>query len=153
MGRSIVGYKLDQIKKEKRKRNFIAFDLQLDRLRLLVDSAAISTVPHGGTYTLALSCAVEMARGGAMVAAADAGAGAGVAPGYSSEITFTVVMSCLMAASGGLIFGYDISITGQSVTRSVLLHICHEFLARLYIGHNPFLRPMIIQIGRKLYMP
>ncbi|XP_052142037.1 sugar transport protein MST1-like [Oryza glaberrima] len=53
-----------------------------------------------------------MARGGAMVAAADAGAGAGVAPGYSSEITFTVVMSCLMAASGGLIFGYDISITG-----------------------------------------
>ncbi|EEE57237.1 hypothetical protein OsJ_07225 [Oryza sativa Japonica Group] len=52
-----------------------------------------------------------MARGGAMVAAADAGAGAGVAPGYSSEITFTVVMSCLMAASGGLIFGYDISIT------------------------------------------
>lgn len=57
MGRSIVGYKLDQIKKEKRKRNFIAFDLQLDRLRLLVDSAAISTVPHGGTYTLALSCA------------------------------------------------------------------------------------------------
>ena len=33
--------------------------------------------------------------------------------GYSSEITFTVVMSCLMAASGGLIFGYDISITGQ----------------------------------------
>jgi hypothetical protein len=97
--------------------------------------------------------AVEMARGGAMVAAADAGAGAGVAPGYSSEITFTVVMSCLMAASGGLIFGYDISITGQSATRSVLLHICHEFLARLYIGHNPFLRPMIIQIGRKLYMP
>ncbi|KAL6634606.1 hypothetical protein ACP70R_027277 [Stipagrostis hirtigluma subsp. patula] len=32
--------------------------------------------------------------------------------GYGGEITFTVVMSCLMAASGGLIFGYDISITG-----------------------------------------
>lgn len=28
------------------------------------------------------------------------------------EITFTVVMSCLTAASGGLILGYDISITG-----------------------------------------
>ncbi|KAJ1279672.1 hypothetical protein BS78_04G172200 [Paspalum vaginatum] len=38
--------------------------------------------------------------------------GGGGGPGYSSEITFTVVMSCLMAASGGLIFGYDISITG-----------------------------------------
>ncbi|PWZ26372.1 Sugar transport protein 5 [Zea mays] len=37
---------------------------------------------------------------------------AGAGDGYSSEITFTVVMSCLMAASGGLIFGYDISITG-----------------------------------------
>lgn len=41
-----------------------------------------------------------------------AGAGNGAASGYSSQITFTVVMSCLMAASGGLIFGYDISITG-----------------------------------------
>jgi hypothetical protein len=46
----------------------------------------------------------------------DAVAGAG----YSSEITFTVVMSCLMAASGGLIFGYDISITGQSVPSALL---------------------------------
>ncbi|KAI5017116.1 hypothetical protein ZWY2020_037494 [Hordeum vulgare] len=46
--------------------------------------------------------------GGALVVDA---AGA-AASGYSSEITFTVVMSCLMAASGGLIFGYDISITG-----------------------------------------
>ncbi|XP_040377432.1 sugar transport protein MST1-like [Oryza brachyantha] len=52
-----------------------------------------------------------MAGRGAVAAAEDA-AGAGVASGYSSEITFTVVMSCLMAASGGLIFGYDISITG-----------------------------------------
>ena len=45
--------------------------------------------------------------GGGVVTLSSAGAG------YSSEITFTVVMSCLMAASGGLIFGYDISITGQ----------------------------------------
>uniref|UniRef100_A0ACD5YN84 Uncharacterized protein n=2 Tax=Avena sativa TaxID=4498 RepID=A0ACD5YN84_AVESA len=43
---------------------------------------------------------------------AEEAAVAGMASGYSSEITFTVVMSCLMAASGGLIFGYDISITG-----------------------------------------
>lgn len=51
--------------------------------------------------------------GGGGALAVDA-AGAGAASGYSSEITFTVVMSCLMAASGGLIFGYDISITGQA---------------------------------------
>jgi hypothetical protein len=43
--------------------------------------------------------------------------------GYSSEITFTVVMSCLMAASGGLIFGYDIGITGAS--SSLNTHIMH----------------------------
>lgn len=50
--------------------------------------------------------------GGGGVLAVDDAAVAGTASGYISEITFTVVMSCLMAASGGLIFGYDISITG-----------------------------------------
>ncbi|CAM0945560.1 unnamed protein product [Alopecurus aequalis] len=36
-----------------------------------------------------------------------------VGAGYrGSEITFTVVMSCLTAASGGLILGYDFGITG-----------------------------------------
>ena len=50
----------------------------------------------------------ETMHGGGVVTLSSAGAG----DGYSSEITFTVVMSCLMAASGGLIFGYDISITG-----------------------------------------
>ncbi|GJN21400.1 hypothetical protein PR202_gb08871 [Eleusine coracana subsp. coracana] len=47
-------------------------------------------------------------HGGGVLAVVDGGR----VSGYSSEITFTVVMSCLMAASGGLIFGYDISITG-----------------------------------------
>ncbi|RCV06949.1 hypothetical protein SETIT_1G204900v2 [Setaria italica] len=49
-------------------------------------------------------------HGGGVVLPVNGGGGPGA--GYSSEITFTVVMSCLMAASGGLIFGYDISITG-----------------------------------------
>ena len=52
-------------------------------------------------------------HGGGMVLQVNGGGGSGPGDGYSSEITFTVVMSCLMAASGGLIFGYDISITGQ----------------------------------------
>jgi hypothetical protein len=51
--------------------------------------------------------------GGGGVLAVDDAAITGTASGYSSEITFTVVMSCLMAASGVLIFGYDISITGH----------------------------------------
>ena len=32
---------------------------------------------------------------------------------YGGGITFSVVVTCLMAASGGLIFGYDIGISGQ----------------------------------------
>ncbi|CAL5057556.1 unnamed protein product [Urochloa decumbens] len=53
-------------------------------------------------------------HGGGVVLPVNGGGGVGPGPGdaYSSEITFTVAMSCLMAASGGLIFGYDISITG-----------------------------------------
>ncbi|GJM85329.1 hypothetical protein PR202_ga01770 [Eleusine coracana subsp. coracana] len=50
-------------------------------------------------------------HGGGVLTVVDDGGGRRIS-GYSSEITFTVVMSCLMAASGGLIFGYDISITG-----------------------------------------
>ncbi|XP_052152848.1 sugar transport protein MST1-like [Oryza glaberrima] len=37
----------------------------------------------------------------------------GAPPGdYAGGITFSVVVTCLMAASGGLIFGYDIGISG-----------------------------------------
>lgn len=54
-----------------------------------------------------------MHGGGALAVTAGGGGGSGPVPGYNGEITFTVVMSCLMAASGGLIFGYDISITGE----------------------------------------
>jgi MFS transporter, SP family, sugar:H+ symporter len=31
---------------------------------------------------------------------------------YGGRVTFSVVATCLMAASGGLIFGYDIGISG-----------------------------------------
>jgi hypothetical protein len=36
---------------------------------------------------------------------------------YGGGITFSVVVTCLMAASGGLIFGYDIGISGTSRPR------------------------------------
>jgi len=35
--------------------------------------------------------------------------------GGGGSITFAVAMSCLTAASGGLLLGYDISVTGQSL--------------------------------------
>ncbi|XP_037485845.1 sugar transport protein MST1-like [Triticum dicoccoides] len=46
-----------------------------------------------------------MAGGGFAVADAPSG-------DYGGGITFSVVVTCLMAASGGLIFGYDIGISG-----------------------------------------
>ena len=46
-----------------------------------------------------------MAGGGFAVADAPSG-------DYGGSITFSVVVTCLMAASGGLIFGYDIGISG-----------------------------------------
>lgn len=43
--------------------------------------------------------------------------GGGV-PDYGSALTVPVVVTCLMAASGGLIFGYDIGISGASLLAS-----------------------------------
>lgn len=31
---------------------------------------------------------------------------------FEAKITFTVIISCIMAATGGLMFGYDIGISG-----------------------------------------
>jgi hypothetical protein len=56
---------------------------------------------------------MAMSEGGALAV----GAGYG-----GSEITFTVVLSCLTAASRGLILGYDIGITGK------LSHLLNEYL-------------------------
>lgn len=33
--------------------------------------------------------------------------------GYSSKLTLRVVLTCVMAASGGLIFGYDHGVSGN----------------------------------------
>jgi hypothetical protein len=41
------------------------------------------------------------------------GGGGGAAADYPGRATFFVIISCIMAASGGLIFGYDIGISGN----------------------------------------
>jgi hypothetical protein len=33
---------------------------------------------------------------------------------YNGKLTLLVVISCMIAAMGGIIFGYDIGISGQS---------------------------------------
>lgn len=37
----------------------------------------------------------------------------GLSGNYGGRITMSVVMTCIVAASGGLIFGYDIGISGS----------------------------------------
>lgn len=41
-----------------------------------------------------------------------AGVGNGAAVGHGGSLTWSVVLTCIVAASGGLIFGYDIGISG-----------------------------------------
>jgi hypothetical protein len=45
----------------------------------------------------------------------------GPATDYGGSLTLSVFMSCLVAASGGLIFGYDIGISGP-VFKTKLLY-------------------------------
>jgi len=42
----------------------------------------------------------------------------GPAADYGGGLTLSVFMTCLVAASGGLIFGYDIGISGACVRRT-----------------------------------
>lgn len=46
-------------------------------------------------------------------------AGGRIAPDYGGGVTFTVVMTCLMAASCGLIFGYDTGVSGALVINTL----------------------------------
>ncbi|KAF8404594.1 hypothetical protein HHK36_009481 [Tetracentron sinense] len=46
----------------------------------------------------------------------------GSAGGFNGKVTASVVMTCIVAASGGLIFGYDIGISGGVTTMEPFLH-------------------------------
>ncbi|KAJ3702332.1 hypothetical protein LUZ61_006037 [Rhynchospora tenuis] len=56
---------------------------------------------------------------------------------YGGSLTFSVILTCIMAASGGLIFGYDIGISGGV---SSMLSFIEEFfpsVRRKMIMHGP----------------
>lgn len=55
----------------------------------------------------------EMAGGGVV------SHGGGNAAQYEGRVTVYVVLACIVAASGGLLFGYDIGISGTIVRNSV----------------------------------
>jgi hypothetical protein len=51
---------------------------------------------------------------------------------YGGELTFSVLITCFVAASGGLIFGYDIGISGQIHAQSLHNMIwCRRFASFL----------------------
>ena len=52
----------------------------------------------------------------------NAGAGDGAPKHYPAKMTVFVFIACLVASSGGLIFGYDIGISGKQPPPP-LLHI------------------------------
>lgn len=43
---------------------------------------------------------------------------------FEARITLTVIVSCIMAATGGLMFGYDVGISGTYTI--ILCHMTHE---------------------------
>lgn len=40
---------------------------------------------------------------------------------YPGKLTFRVIITCVMAASGGLIFGYDHGVSGNLFPSSILV--------------------------------
>ena len=46
---------------------------------------------------------------------------------YPGEMTVFVFLACLVASSGGLIFGYDIGISGKSLPPTMIqsIHLLH----------------------------
>jgi hypothetical protein len=43
---------------------------------------------------------------------------------YPGKLTFRVIITCVMAASGGLIFGYDHGVSGNSFIHSHHFFLC-----------------------------
>ena len=48
---------------------------------------------------------------------------------YNGRTTLLVVLSCVVAASGGLIFGYDLGVSGQSHRYNLLCNYPSKFRA------------------------
>lgn len=55
------------------------------------------------------------------------GAPADGGEGYSGRVTLFVVLSCVVAGSGGILFGYDLGISGWSRARGSSLSVVYTF--------------------------
>ena len=50
---------------------------------------------------------------------------------YESKITFYVIITCIIASSGGLMFGYDVGISGITITNTLCSYLTGK---RLWSG-------------------
>jgi len=75
-------------------------------------------------------------EGGAMAAPAAPGAGQGQGEGkeYPGRLTLYVFLTCAVAATGGLIVGYDIGISGNRPSHQNLLGCLAHLLGQLGNG-------------------
>lgn len=51
---------------------------------------------------------------------------------FEARITFAVIISCIMAATGGLMFGYDIGISGTYIHNTLISYSLFSILLLLY---------------------
>lgn len=42
---------------------------------------------------------------------------------FEAKITPIVIISCIMAATGGLMFGYDVGVSGKNINISLVLFL------------------------------
>jgi hypothetical protein len=52
---------------------------------------------------------------------------------YNGKMTFIVILSCMVAATGGIIFGYDIGISGEFHIIKIIFGL--NFI-RLFLNEN-----------------
>ena len=54
---------------------------------------------------------------------------------YEGRVTSFVVCTCLIAATGGLLFGYDLGISGSDfvrLTKFALVYPCYDFVVNIW---------------------
>ena len=87
-------------------------------------SAAIWYAPEPRTLNVIVVCS-KLVR-----FAASTGTAAARAGDYEGRVTFKVVLACLTAATGGMLFGYDLGVTGRPA------HKCHSISANHWFSES-----------------
>ena len=80
------------------------------------------------------------------------GAPADGGEGYSGRVTPFVVLSCVVAGSGGVLFGYDLGISGSSRSRGYSRSLlgCNISIRDLVV-HQPVSFMRVESLGEKSY--